>query len=95
MLCSVTPICSAMVMNRLLKISSRIGSQSRADRDLPRQRLDTVEQEMVARRDLQLQPGSTTTVVVAPQISAGPGTRSPGRKRLAGEDRGRRSVRAG
>ena len=36
---SATPICSAIDMNRLLKISSRTGSTSRAGGDARRQRL--------------------------------------------------------
>ena len=49
MFCSVTPICSAIDMNRLLKISSITGSAVRADGAALRQRHDAGQHEVVER----------------------------------------------
>ncbi len=49
-LASVTPICSAIAMNRLLKTSSSTGSAVGADRVRARRRLDALEHEVAARR---------------------------------------------
>ncbi len=46
---SVTPICSAIAMNRLLNTSSSTGSARRADRVRALARLDALEHEIVAR----------------------------------------------
>ena len=76
-LASVSPICSAIAMNRLLKISSMIGSALvpiavRAGRSTTRS--SSRSPPVRVRAD---QPGSTTVVPLASAMIAGPSTRAP------------------
>ena len=77
-LASVTPICSAMAMNRLANTSSSTGS-TRVVRDSAAGR----GWYRLSTRWLRLftaasQPGSTTTVAMGSMTSAGPRRRWPG-----------------
>ena len=56
-LASVTPICSAIAMNRLLNTSSSTGSAVRADRVRAPRRLDALEHEVVARGERRAPAG--------------------------------------
>ena len=75
---SVTPICSAMAMNRLLKISSNTGS-ARVDTDSRRVAAVRSSTRLSASVSVARHPRSTTTVVLRSQMTAGPAIASPGR----------------
>ena len=79
-LASVTPICSAMAMKRLLKISSSTGSARVGHRVAARG--GGLRRAPGCRRSVNVarQPCSTTTVVLRSQITAGPSSASPGRR---------------
>jgi hypothetical protein len=77
---SVTPICSAIAMNRLLKTSSSTGIGRRADRVRAHARLDALEHEWSRGVSVARQPGSIDRRRVALADDAGPSIASPGRR---------------
>ena len=79
-LASVTPICSAIAMNRLLKTSSSTGSAVvpiACARRAASKRSSTMSPRGV---NVARQPGSTTVVALSSRMTAGPAIASPGRR---------------
>jgi len=77
-LASVAPICSAMDMNRLLKISSITGSASVPMATVFVRSTTRVRTRCPRPVSSARQPGSTTVVAVASVITAGPSMAVPG-----------------
>ena len=92
-LASVTPICSAIAMNRLLKTSSRIGSARRADRMRAPRRLDALEHEVAALRERRAPAGLDDGRRVVLANHRGAGDRVAGPKVRRGRRRRRRGTR--
>ena len=85
-LASVTPICSAMAMKRLLKISSSTGS-ARVDTGSRRAAAIFSSTRLSASVNVARHPRSTTTVVFCSQMIGGPCDDVAGTQRFAFEER--------
>ena len=89
MFCSVTPICSAIDMNRLLNTSSMTGSALvPIARGALAAATTRVEHEMVLRRDLGLPAGFDDDGLVRLDDEGGAGDLVAGRELVAGVDGG-------